>query len=55
MLNEADYKCVAGAPLINLCRHVPQLSHLLNKPSLEVAHELVCRFIFRADEAEWAS
>ena len=33
---------------------MPQLSHLLNKPSLEVAHELVCRFISGADEAEWA-
>ena len=44
-------------PLINLCQRVPQLRYhvgLLNKPSLEVAHELVCRFIFGADEAEWA-
>ena len=33
---------------------MPRLSRLLNKPSLEVAHELVCRFISGADEAEWA-
>ena len=53
MLNYVDERVIT--PLINLCQRVPQLSHLLNKLSLEFAHELSDVWYVDLFLAQWAS